>query len=99
MSEINSTSTAGNIVRRVREDAGISRARLSQSTGVSSRALYALETGESENFGLGNFLKVLSALGLSMDIALKSDASPKAHGKRPMPAEPWDDLSDVWKIG
>ena len=68
MRGITSSEMAGSIIRRVREDRGISRAALAQEIGIGARTLYALETGESENFGLGKYLKLLDALGLSMDI-------------------------------
>lgn len=99
MGKVVSVALAGSIVRRVREDKGISRARLSARTGIGARTLYALETGESGNFGLGNFLKVLDALGLSMSVdyeqsvsALPQDAS---EGKERLS---WDDLDDRWKL-
>lgn len=95
---VESVSMAGNIVRRIREDAGISRATLSKAAGVSPRSLYALETGESENFGLGNFLKILSELGLSMEIT-KADTRKTSKGEAEIvPAPAWDDLADVWKL-
>ncbi len=57
---------AGSIVRRVREDQGISRARLAHIAKVSPRTLFAFEQGENENIGLAGFLRVASALGLTL---------------------------------
>lgn len=70
MSGIVSTEMAGSIIRRVREDRGVSRAELAKIVGIGARTLYALETGESENFGLGNYLRLLDALGLTMEISV-----------------------------
>lgn len=73
-------ATAGNIVRRVREDRGISRAELSAITGVGTRTLYALEEGEGENIGLSRFLRILEALGLSLSIdVVESSMTPAPH--------------------
>lgn len=99
MGRVPTAALAGSIVRRVREDSGISRAELAQKSGVGSRTLYALETGESENFGLGSFLRVLDALGLSMSVDY--DCVPNAPGRRQANERrtvPWDDLADIWKI-
>ena len=99
MGKVVSTALAGSIVRRVREDKGMSRAELAAKTGIGARTLYALETGESGNFGLNNFLKVLNSLGLSMSIdyeqpisALSKDTVGEGEHL------PWDDLDDRWKL-
>ena len=68
MGNVQTAEIAGSIIRRVREDAGLSRSQLADKTGIAPRSLYALETGEAENFGLGRYLKLLDALGLSMAI-------------------------------
>lgn len=70
MSAVTNPQIAGNIIKRVREDRGLSRAKLAVMTNIGVRTLYALEKGESENFGLGNYLKLLSALGLAMEVNL-----------------------------
>lgn len=100
MGQVTSAALAGSIVRRIREDRGMSRAALSAATGIGTRTLYALETGESENFGLGNLLSVLDALDLVMSIDLKPDAthhSPTAS-RESRPTAPWDELPDIWKL-
>ena len=66
MGKVRSAQSAGSIVRRVREEKGVSRAELSSETGIGTRTIYALEQGESRNFGLENYLKILAALGLDM---------------------------------
>ena len=88
MGKVRSAQSAGSIVRRVREEKGVSRAELSSETGIGTRTIYALEQGESRNFGLENYLKILAALGLDMSVDLKG--SPAAI-KQP------DDL-DIWKL-
>ena len=76
MSRIASARSAGSIIRRFREEQGLSRAALSQATGIGARTIYALEQGESRNFGLENLLKLLDALGLSMSIDLNVAQQP-----------------------
>lgn len=100
---VTSTEQAGNIIRRIREDRGISRAELSVKTGVAPRTLYDLETGRSENFGMGNYFKLLDALDLSMDIGLKDapslHAPSQAHPSAlPGASLPWDNLADIWQL-
>lgn len=100
MGKVATTELAGSIVRRVREERGMSRAALAAATGIGMRTLYALETGESENFGLGNYLKVLDALGLSLSVDVEKPLS--ARESRPdgagAPVLPWDDLPEIWKL-
>lgn len=80
----------------------MSRDQLARATGVGARTLYALETGENENIGLGKFLRVLAALDLSMSLELDSLESPRRRdaadetGSQGVP--PWDDLADIWKL-
>lgn len=102
MGKISTPEMAGSVVRRVREDRGMSRDQLARATGVAARTLYALETGENENIGLGKFLKVLAALGLSMSLELDGQESLRLcgtaneAGSQDIP--PWDDLADIWKL-
>ena len=102
MGKVEQAKIAGSIIRRVREEKGISRAELSESTGVGVRSLYALEQGEAENFGIGRFLKLLNALGLSMSVDASDTASlqkTSANAKPcASPAPAWDDLGDMWKL-
>ena len=102
MGKISTPEMAGSVVRRVREDRGMSRDQLARATGVGARTLYALETGESENIGLGKFLKVLAALDLSMSLELDGLESPRrcdaANGAGSPAAPLWDDLADIWKL-
>lgn len=97
MGRVATAAMAGSIIRRVREDKGMSRAKLSEATGVSTRSLYALEAGESENFGLANYLKVLDALGLSLSIDFPSNAL-SARSDAAEEAPPWDDLGELWRL-
>lgn len=90
---------AGSIIQRIRRDKGMSRAELSAKTGVSPRSLYDLETGRSKNFGLGNYLKLLDALDLVMDVKLRNQPAPPDQPDTfdgPKPA--WDNLADIWKL-
>jgi transcriptional regulator with XRE-family HTH domain len=90
-----SSALAGNIVRRVREDEGLSRAKLAAAAGVSSRSLYAFETGESENLGLSHFLRILECLGLS---AFVSDSDDISASQTSYKAPAWDDLGEQWRL-
>ena len=100
MSKIKSTAAAGNIIRRMREELGMSRAALSRETRIAPRTIYALEQGESPNFGLGNYLKLLEALGLSMEISLQGNDASAARAKRTQPKinVPEYELADIWKL-
>lgn len=97
MGRVDTAEMAGSVVRRVREDRGMSRAQLANATGIGARTLYALETGESENFGLGKYLKVLDALGLSMSVKLDGQR-PTRRYEAPAEVPYWDDLADVWAL-
>ncbi len=100
MSKVRSAEAAGSIIRRIREESGMSRAALSRETGIAQRTIYALEQGESINFGLGNYLKLLDALGLSMEINLQDDkgATRKAKKARLQADIPEYELADIWKL-
>lgn len=92
---ITSSALAGSIVRRVREDMGLSRAKLAAEASVSPRSLYSFETGESENLGLGHFLRILDCLGLSVFVG-ELDGASADHD--PYVASGWDDLGDQWRL-
>ncbi len=88
----------------------MTRAELSLATGVGTRTLYALEEGESENIGLGRYLRILDALGLSLSIDISGlpnstrpehDTCPSDSPKRDPENKtqmPWNDLADIWKL-
>ncbi|WP_130810506.1 helix-turn-helix transcriptional regulator [Olsenella sp. Marseille-P4559] len=92
---VTNSALAGSIVRRVREDKGLSRAKLATEAGVSARSLYSFEMGESENLGLGHFLRILDCLGLSMFIG-ESDGADANHGSYAVPG--WNDLGNQWRL-
>lgn len=96
---VSTPELAGSIIRRIRRDKGMSRAELSAKTGISPRSLYDLETGRSKNFGLGNYLKLLDALNLTMDVRLKNQPTPQEQPNVPAETPPaWADLGDIWKL-
>lgn len=72
---------------------------LAKRTGIGARTIYAFEQGESENFGLGNYLKLLDALGLSMsvDFLESGDQSGKEPASASLPI-PEFGLADIWKL-
>lgn len=81
----------------------MSRAALSSVAGVSPRTLYSLEEGEGENPGLGNLMKVLDALGLSLCI---DDGQGDRDAPVPQPPQgsssplgAWEELPSIWQIG
>lgn len=96
MGVVPNVEVAGGIVRRIREDAGMSRSKLAQIAGISPRSLYALEMGESENFGLGNYLRVLKALGLSMDVGVSHQRKNDGGTEAPQVQMPEFPLGDRW---
>lgn len=101
--QVKQSAQAGNIIRRVREDKGLSRAQLARAAHVSSRTLFAFEQGENENIGLAGFLRLASALDL---IIWVDDGVSLADGKaKPatatitsIPRPKWDRLGDVWQF-
>lgn len=99
MGKVANAEIAGSIVARVRKDLGMSRAALSAATGVAPRTIYALEQGESKNFGLENYLKLLHALGLHMSVE-SDELNPQvfAQADNKPPLIPELELSDVWKL-
>lgn len=103
MRKVRSAQSAGSIVRRVRENKGMSRAELSSKTGIGTRTIYALEQGESKNFGLENYLKILAVLGLDMSIDLEDPPIATKHpteqpGSQGTPLIPEFELADIWKL-
>lgn len=99
MGKVTSTQMAGSIVRRIREDRGISRATLAKQTGIGARTIYALEQGESKNFGLESYLKLLSTLGLSMSVDLAESAQKVDDTSCASTiTAPVFELADIWKL-
>ena len=103
--QINMSAEAGSVIRRVREDQGISRSELAKRAQVSPRTLFAFERGQNDNMGLAAFLRLAGALGLSvsMDFANGSARAEAASGVAP--EEPqlefhpsWEKLSDIWSL-
>lgn len=97
MGKVASAEAAGSIIRRVREERGISRAFLAKQTGIGARTIYALEQGESENFGLGNYLKLLDVLEMNMSVDLDKPL------KSPIALEssielPELKMADIWSL-
>ncbi len=97
--KVTSAQMAGGIVRRIREDRGISRAALAKQTGIGARTIYALEQGQSKNFGLESYLKLLDALGLSMSVDL-AEAPKPAPSASPVDVTlaPEFKLADIWAL-
>lgn len=93
LTPITSTAIAGNIIHRIRDGNDMTRAKLAELTDVSLRSLYALEKGESVNFGLGKFLRVADALGLVVSIDLKG--KPESQAPKPKLELPWNDLAEI----
>ena len=102
MGAVATAELVGGIVRRVREDKGMSRAQLAAASSVGARTLYALETGESENIGLGKLLKILDVLDLSMSIDYdKPPVQQKAATSTSQidsPIPPWESLPEIWRL-
>ncbi len=100
---VNSSAEAGSIVRRVREEAGISRAALAAEAKLSPRTLFAFERECNDNIGLASFIRMLSALGLTLSVddgrggshgaAASASASEAAavHGR-------WEELGEAWRL-
>lgn len=101
-SQITRPAQAGSIVRRVREDLGISRAELSGRAEISPRTLFAFEQGQNENIGLAGFLRIAAALGLVVSLDDGASLTPGESGapdRVPAPFAPdWDRLGDAWTL-
>ena len=77
----------------------VAHVELSPETGIETRTIYALEQGESRNFGLENYLKILAALGLDMSVDMKgSPAAIKQPDDLEAPLVPTFELADIWKL-
>lgn len=77
----------------------VAHVELSSETGIGTRTIYALEQGESRNFGLENYLKILAALGLDMSVDLKgSPAAIKQSDDLEAPLVSTFELADIWKL-
>lgn len=98
MNQIPSPEIAGSVVRRVREECGISRADLAKKCNIGARSIYALEMGEAENFGLGRFLSILDALGLTMSIDFASSGTKVKSSSSSFESSNWSDLSETWQL-
>ena len=79
-SRINLLSAVGNVVRRVREERGLSRRALSDKSGVSERFLADLETGAG-NISVARLDEVARALGTTAGALLN-----EAEGRPPRQA-------------
>lgn len=97
MGRVLTTEMAGSIIRRIREERGMSRAELARKAGIGARTLYALEVGESENFGLGNYLKLLEILGLSLSVDFDEYDERTATSTTDTSELPVLELADIWK--
>ena len=97
MGKVASAEAAGSIIRRVREERGISRAFLAKLTGIGARTIYALEQGESENFGLGNYLKLLDALEMDMSVDLDKPLEPPTALESSIEL-PELKMADIWSL-
>ena len=98
---LETSATAGNIVRRIREDRGISRSELAGRAGISQRTLFAFEREQNDNIGLATFLRLADALGLTVyidDGAGKSHKTSRTHVTPENAVPTWDELSDAWRI-
>lgn len=62
-------------VRGRRLDLVLSQAELASHAGVSRKWVYEFEAGKS-TAGIGTLLRVLDALGLALDVALRDPAHP-----------------------
>ena len=59
----------GDRLRRLRKDAKVSSVELAKRAGVSRTTLYAVEAGDPSP-SMGNYLRVMAALGVASDLAL-----------------------------
>ncbi len=84
---VNSSGTAGSVVRRVREDAGLSRSALAAAAEVSPRTLFAFEQGCNDNIGLASFIRMLDALDLTLSVD-DGKGGPARAGAAPAPGTP-----------
>ena len=69
--QINSLSDLGKQVRRQRKEAGLAADEAAALAGVSRRLLLELEQGKRSNVGFSNVLRILTLLGLRMDVELR----------------------------
>ena len=69
--QINSLSDLGKQVRRQRKEAGLAADEAAGLAGVSRRLLLELEQGKRSNVGFSNVLRILTLLGLRMDVELR----------------------------
>lgn len=100
--KVTESGQAGSIVRRIREDKGISRADLAKASGISPRTLFAFERGENENIGLAGFLRIASALGLVVSVddgatTARHNADASGPGLD-FAGLAWNRLGDAWKL-
>ena len=64
-------------VREVREAKGVTQVALSEKTGISRAALWALETGKSKAASTNTLEKIANALNVHVaDLFLADDAQP-----------------------
>ena len=66
--EIKSLSDLGMQVRQRRKSAGLAADEAAALAGVSRRLLLELEQGKRSNVGFSNVLRILTLLGLRMDV-------------------------------
>lgn len=76
----------GVVLRKLREEQGITAARLANASGLSRSYLTYLESGKFAEVGLDKFSRLIDALGLGADEVLqKAGYLPLTHQSLPEP--------------
>ena len=57
----------GDIIRKLREQQGMTQEELANKSGVSRQTISALESGKSENVLTGTLASIAAALGTTVD--------------------------------
>jgi transcriptional regulator with XRE-family HTH domain len=75
-------ATFAEVLRGLREKAGLSQRDLAERSGISQKSISVWEMGESQPI-LSNLQKLCAALGVGCEVFFESDAPPaKKPGKR-----------------
>ena len=82
--EVKLNQRLGEVIRKARQDLGISQPELARQTGLSKSYLSYLESGKYEEIGIAKLALIAEALEMSADRLLTDSG----YLNRPKPAQP-----------
>ena len=73
--QVQNTEEIGRLIRKIRQQKGLSQERAAGLTGVGRRFFSELERGEKDSLDLGKVLQVLNRFGIKIKLEVKDNGS------------------------